>query len=193
MIKEDLLNPQSPNTYNSIAVGRDIYLISTEGKQLKAQKLKTVHEMAGSDKPAFFDLNEESDGTLRIIDFIPLIIDLLKGGKVFLVDEIERSLHPNLIYNIFELFLEQCANVDSQLIVSTHESSLLTQKLLRKDEIWFVSKDRAGVSHLNSLEEYRIRFDKEIRRSYLLGRFKGVPVIGTRYQIDQLFNTTNED
>lgn len=193
MIKEDLLNPQSPNTYNSIAVGRDIYLISTEGKQLKAQKLKTVHEMAGSDKPAFFDLNEESDGTLRIIDFIPLIIDLLKGGKVFLVDEIERSLHPNLIYNIFELFLEQCANVDSQLIVSTHESSLLTQKLLRKDEIWFVSKDRAGVSHLNSLEEYRIRFDKEIRRSYLLGRFKGVPVIGSRYQIDQLFNTTNED
>lgn len=193
MVKEDLLNPNTPNTYGTLTVGREIYLVSTEGKQLKAQKLKTVHEMIGADKPAFFDMDDESDGTLRIIDFIPLIIDLLKGGKVFLVDEIERSLHPNLVYNIFELFFDQCANVDSQLIVSTHESSLLTQKLLRKDEIWFVSKDRMGISRLNSLDEYRVRFDKEIRRSYMLGRFKGVPVIGARYQIDQLINNNNEE
>jgi AAA15 family ATPase/GTPase len=192
IIKEDLLNPNTPNTYGTLTVGREIYLLSAVGKQLKAQKLKTVHEMAGAEKPAFFDMNDESDGTLRIIDFIPLIIDLLKGGKVFLVDEIERSLHPNLVYNIFELFFSQCADVDSQLIVSTHESSLLTQKLLRKDEIWFVSKDRMGISHLNSLEEYRVRFDKEIRKSYMLGRFKGVPALGARYQIDQLINNKEE-
>lgn len=193
MVKEDLLNPNTHGTYGTLIVGREIYLVSAEGKQLKAQKLKTVHETAGTEKPEFFDMNDESDGTLRIIDFIPLIIDLLKGGKVFLVDEIERSLHPNLVYNIFELFFNQCADVDSQLIVSTHESSLLTQKLLRKDEIWFVSKDRMGASHLNSLEEYRVRFDKEIRRSYMLGRFKGVPAIGARYQINQLINNNKEE
>jgi AAA15 family ATPase/GTPase len=98
-----------------------------------------------------------------------------------------------LVYNIFELFFSQCADVDSQLIVSTHESSLLTQKLLRKDEIWFVSKDRMGVSYLNSLEEYRVRFDKEIRKSYMLGRFKGIPALGARYQIAQLINNNNEE
>ena len=193
IVKEDLLNPNAHNAYGTLKIGREIYLVSADNKQLKAQKLKTVHEMTSAKKSAFFDMNDESDGTLRIIDFIPLIIDLLKGGKVFLVDEIERSLHPNLVYNIFELFFAQCANVDSQLIVSTHESSLLTQKLLRKDEIWFVSKDRTGVSQLNSLEEYRVRFDKEIRRSYMLGRFKGIPIIGAKYQIDQLINNNKEE
>jgi len=192
IIKEDLLNPSAHNTYGTLKVGREIYLISADGKQLKAQKLKTVHEITGTGKNAFFDINDESDGTLRIIDFIPLIIDLLRGGKVFLVDEIERSLHPNLVYNIFELFFSQCASVDSQLVASTHESSLLTQKLLRKDEIWFVSKNRMGASRLNSLEEYRVRFDKEIRRSYMLGRFKGIPAIGARYQIEQLINNNKE-
>ena len=64
--------------------------------------------------------------------------------------------------------------------MASHESTLLTQKLLRKDEIWFVVKDKNGSSHLHSLEEYNVRFDKEIRKSYLLGRFKAVPRLGNR-------------
>ncbi|MCH4183671.1 MAG: AAA family ATPase, partial [Prevotella sp.] len=141
----------------------------------------------GSDKPIYFDTESESDGTNRIIDYIPVLQDLILKDKVFVIDEIERSLHPNLVYDIFKLFLTFCKKRKSQLIVSTHESSLLTQKLLRKDEIWFMVKDKEGGSHLSSLNEYMVRFDKSIRKDYLLGRFKGVPDLGNKYDIEDLF------
>ena len=116
------------------------------------------------------------------------IIDFFKGGNVFIIDEMERSLHPNLIYDLLDLFLDKSDNINSQLILASHESSLLTQKLLRKDEIWFAVKDNDGVSHLHSLEEYNIRFDKEIRKDYLLGRFKAIPSLGNRSTLTVLPN-----
>ncbi|MBK7711385.1 MAG: ATP-binding protein [Bacteroidales bacterium] len=86
-----------------------------------------------------------------MIDFIPLIIDLLNGDKVFLIDEMERSLHPNLFYDLMDLFLSKCANFNSQLIVASHESTLLTQKLFRKTRYGLLSKirkDQATYIHL---------------------------------------------
>lgn len=185
-IKMDLMKQNNAEARVSLTNGRDNYFLSLDGINLRIQKLMTQHSVEGGDKDAYFDIADESDGTNRIIDYIPLIIDLLKGNKVFIVDEMERSLHPNLIYDIFDLFLDNCENINSQLIVSTHESSLLTQKLLRKDEIWFVVKDRQGASALHSLEDYNVRFDKEIRKDYLLGRYRGVPRLGDREKLDLL-------
>lgn len=185
-VRGDLMKQNDVNARISLTNGRDNFIFSLDGQKLRVQKFMTQHSVAGSEKDAFFDVADESDGTNRIIDYIPLIIDLLKGGKVFIVDEMERSLHPNLIYDIFDLFLSNCENINSQLIVSTHESSLLTQKLLRKDEIWFVVKDRQGASALHSLEDYNVRFDKEIRKDYLLGRYRGVPRLGDREKLDSL-------
>lgn len=191
VINDDLQKSSKRDIHGVLNFNGDIYIISPDANGLKAQKFKTVHAIAGSAKPAFFDLKDESDGTVRIIDYIPLIIDLMRGNKVFVIDEMERSLHPNLFYDIFALFLQHCNSVNSQLIVSTHESSLLTQKLLRKDEIWFVVKDTHGVSALHSLEDYKIRFDKEIRKDYLMGRFKGVPRLGSHYEITSLFESND--
>ena len=64
--------------------------------------------------------------------------------------------------------------------MASHEATLLTQKLLRKDEIWFTVKNKVGATKLHSLEDYNVRFDKEIMKDYLLGRFKGVPKLGNR-------------
>ncbi len=105
---------------------------------------------------------------------------------MFVVDEIERSLHPNLVRNFFEFILDKCENINSQLIVSSHEATLLTQKLLRKDEIWFAVKNKEGATKLHSLEDYNVRFDKEIMKDYLIGRFKGVPKFGNRNQLSFL-------
>ncbi|MGL5894469.1 MAG: AAA family ATPase [Bacteroidales bacterium] len=185
-IREDLLNKRTEDVRAVISTQDFTYFISKSDGDIKAQKFMTEHSVRGSSNPEYFDTKDESDGTNRIIDYIPLIIDLLKGGNVFIIDEMERSLHPNLIYDLFDLFLEFSAGVNSQLIVSTHESSLLTQKLFRKDEIWFVVKDEYGESHLYSLEDYNIRFDKEIRKDYLLGRYKAVPIIGNRYNLTNL-------
>jgi AAA15 family ATPase/GTPase len=187
-IKEELLNPKSKEVRATIVSSKrnTTYFVSKQGEDFIIQQFMAKHRVKGAQEKASFDMSDESDGTNRIIDFIPLIIDLLNGDNVFLIDEMERSLHPNLIYDLFDLFLSRCENVNSQLIIASHESSLLTQKLLRKDEIWFIVKDQDGASHLHSLEEYNIRFDKEIRKDYLLGRFKAVPRLGNRNKLTVL-------
>ena len=181
-IENDLLGDKSEKTNAFISNVQDdkYYVISVNKERtIRAQLLKTKHKVTGGGYE-LFDLRDESDGTRRIMDLIPLIIDFFKGDNVFVIDEMERSLHPNLIYDLFDFFLSKCENINSQFIVASHESTLLTQKLLRKDEIWFVVKDKMGASRLHSLEDYSIRFDKEVRRDYLLGRYKGVPKFGNR-------------
>jgi AAA15 family ATPase/GTPase len=77
-------------------------------------------------------------------------------------------------------FLDVTAEKPSQRIVTTHESNLLSLDLLRRDEVWFTQKNKQGVSSLYSLEEFKTRFDKDIRKGYLVGRFGGVPVLKHR-------------
>lgn len=185
-IKNDLFSAKSEKTSAFLSNPQDdkYYVISKiDDQSVQAKLLKTKHKVVNGGYE-LFDLKDESDGTRRIMDLIPLVIDFFRGGNVFVVDEIERSLHPNLVRDFFEFMLDKCENVNSQLIVSSHEATLLTQKLLRKDEIWFAVKDKEGATKLHSLEDYRVRFDKEIMKDYLLGRFKGVPKLGNRNLLD---------
>jgi AAA15 family ATPase/GTPase len=187
-IKNDLLSDKSEKKGAFLSNPQDdkYYIITKNNEnELEAKLLKTMHKVVGGTFE-LFDLKDESDGTRRIMDLIPLIIDFFKGGNVFIVDEMERSLHPNLIYDLFDFFLEKCEDINSQFIVASHESTLLTQKLLRKDEIWFAVKDKQGASHLHSLEDYNVRFDKEVRKDYLLGRYKGIPKLGNRNKLTVL-------
>jgi len=188
-IKEDLMSVKSENVRATILSAKNTtYFLSKRGDAIHVHKFMTKHKVVGGENSELFDTSDESDGTNRIIDFIPLLIDLLHGDNVFIIDEMERSLHPNLIYDLIDLFLSKSKNVNSQLIVASHESSLLTQKLLRKDEVWFVVKDNNGASLLHSLEQYNMRFDKQIRKDYLLGRFKAIPKIGNRNNLSVLPN-----
>lgn len=189
-VKNDLFSEKSEKTSAFLSNTQDdkYYVISKiDDLTIQAKLLKTKHKIVGGGFE-LFDLKDESDGTRRVMDLIPLLIDFFRGGNVFIVDEIERSLHPNLVRDFFEFILDKCENINSQLIVSSHETTLLTQKLLRKDEIWFAVKNKEGATKLHSLEDYNVRFDKEIMRDYLLGRFKGVPKLGNRNQLSILPN-----
>jgi AAA15 family ATPase/GTPase len=125
-----------------------------------------------------FEISEESEGTQRFMDFIPMIIGLSKD-KVFVIDEIERSLHTLLIRKLFELLLqhELFDSAQSQLIASTHEVNLLDIKnLFRKDEIWFMEKNQNGESVLYSLANADVDH-LNITKGYLNGRFGAIPFI----------------
>lgn len=130
-----------------------------------------------------FNLSEESDGTVRILDLLEV---LLSGeGKTYIIDELDRCLHPSLTYKFVDTFLQLAAQKDIQLIVTTHESRLLDFDLLRRDEIWFVNKRRTGESDIYSLEEYNTRFDQKIDKAYLEGRYGGVPVFSTVFPVKE--------
>jgi AAA15 family ATPase/GTPase len=193
-IKADLLKTKDFESYGTLrSDNNELYLISAKNGQIIAKKLMTVHKIKDGDESAevMFSLTDESDGTQRLFDYIPLIFDLIRGAKVFVVDEMERSLHPALIYQIFSLFLSSCENVTSQLIVTTHETSLMTQKLLRKDEIWFMEKTDQSDSNLVPLEEYKVRFDKELRSSYLEGSFGAIPKFEISSKLTELLKTND--
>jgi AAA15 family ATPase/GTPase len=144
--------------------------------KLKAKKLVTKHEIHGTQDKVVFEVSEESDGTRRILDFIPALLNLTNGDVTILIDEIDQSLHPSLTRKIFEVF-HLTKSKNAQLIATTHESSLLDLELLRRDEIWFIQRDKNGASRAYSLEEYKPRHDKDIRKGYLMGRYGAIPIL----------------
>jgi AAA15 family ATPase/GTPase len=148
---------------------------------IQAFKLMTAHlDSEGNEK--LYDIDQESDGTQRLLDIAPGLVDIFSGDRTYIIDELDRSLHPDITVSILNAFLnndiQKSGNHNnSQLIVSTHETNLLSQQFIRKDEIWFCQKNKQGISKLYSLEEYQPRFDKDIRKGYAVGRFGGVPLL----------------
>ena len=124
-----------------------------------------------------FDLQDESDGTQRLLDFLPVFSALLTQDVTYIVDEIDQSLHPALLYALLhKIMTDQTAK--GQIVFSTHESSLLNLDLLRQDEIWFVEKNQqTGSSQLYSLSEFKPRYDLDIQKGYLKGRFGAIPFL----------------
>ena len=137
------------------------------------EKISFFHDQ---DKKYAFSLDDESDGTARILDLAEILLSDEKN-KTYIVDELDRCLHPQLTCKFIKEFLEKAKQEgnNNQLIVTTHESRLLDFNILRRDEIWFVEK-KDNVSNLYSLEEFNVRFDKKIDKAYLEGRYGGVPI-----------------
>jgi hypothetical protein len=144
---------------------------------------KTVQFYHGNDD-VLFSLSEESDGTIRLLDLITVLFDT-NEDRIFVIDEIDRCLHPQLTYKFISEYLKIAEKRNIQLIVTTHESRLLDFDLLRKDEIWFVDKNITGESSIYSLDEYNDRFDKKIDKAYLEGRYGGVPIFSAIFPIKE--------
>ena len=139
-------------------------------------KQKAVHRNLTFGTEVVFDLSEESDGSIRLLDFIPMLIDLKQNEVDYLIDEIDRSMHPMLSQKILECYFSGLeSGRDTQLIFSTHECNLLNLDLIRADEVWFVEKGKDGASHLTSLAEFKPRED--VRKGYLLGRYGAIPLL----------------
>lgn len=161
---------------------KDYYIFSgTNADNITCQSLKFRHNQISP----LFDLIEESDGTIRILELLDIILSEEK--KVYVIDELDRCLHPNLTYKFIQTFFNSVANkLDVQLIVTTHESRLLDFNLLRRDEIWFIDKKQKGNCDIYSLDEYNERFDKKIDKAYLEGRYGGVPLFTTIFPVEEL-------
>ena len=186
-IKTDLTKSSNAEAFGSLTFENNLYLITFIDGTIRAKKLQTLHNIIDEEEKECFSLGDESDGTQRIFDYIPLILDLIQGEKVFVIDEMERSLHPALMRKLIELFYKYSNNISTQLIFTTHESTLMDQDLLRRDEIWLMEKNEKGVSSLARLDEtFNLRFDKELEKSYLKGLFGASPVLRDESAIQKL-------
>ena len=147
--------------------------------QYNAFHFVTTHRVNHEDLNVQFGLSMESDGTNRLFELTPALIRLLSSEDeiVFVIDELDRCLHAHMSRNILDIFHTNSIGRPSQLIVTTHESGVLDLELLRRDEIWFIEKDREDASNVYSLEEYAPRYDTDIERGYLQGRYGAIPIL----------------
>ena len=169
--------------------GNERFVVTRRNGELLAKKLITFHPNLDGTKSKF-EMSQESDGSQRVIDLLPafLMISAAKSRKVFVIDEVDRSLHTLLTKRLLEMYLSSCsAESRAQLLFTTHNVLLMDQRLVRRDEMWVAERNADGVSSLFSFSEYKdVRYDKDIRKSYLQGRLGGVPrIIGTSIPQDQ--------
>ena len=134
--------------------------------------IKTL-EFGHENRNVYFNLKEESDGTARLLDLIEILLKI-SDNKVFVIDEIDRCLHPAMTTKIIELFLQMAKERNTQLIITSHESRLLATDILRNDEICFMIKDSNGESILNPLEKYQLRADKKVYAAMFDGTLEDV-------------------
>ena len=176
-IEEDL---QEKNVTKTNGVKKAPLKLTDSESELSFQQLVTFHLSEGN-KLVEFESHEEPDGTLRLLDLIPGLIDISKAesNMVYIIDEIDRSLHTNLCRNLLESYLENCSPESrSQLLFTTHDLLLMDKYMLRRDEMLITQRAKGGSTKINSLDEFESKNKKyEFYKDYLNGRFGGVPDI----------------
>ncbi len=136
--------------------------------------LKFMHQY-GNEKVAY-EMRRESDGTYRLFQLLDVL--MTAKDKVFVIDEISRCMHPLLTIKFVDMFLSRAEHRPVQLIVTTHETRLMTHEFLRRDEVWVCDNDDGGASRLYNFDREHVRIDKVMDQNYLEGKFGGIPRLG---------------
>jgi len=152
-----------------------IYL--KDGEPVASRIITYRRDVAG--KQVAFETTEESDGTLRLLDLCPLFHEISSptSRKVYVIDELDRSMHALLTMALLQNHLAtRATDTRTQLIFTTHDMMLMTQEIFRRDEMWFIERGLHGETQMECLADYKeVRYDKDVRKAYLQGRYSGVP------------------
>lgn len=178
---DDLFNLEIPEESLTGDAKEFHKLMSAGGKKPSVVVTKRiVTDKTGQGKIAVpFMLEEESYGTQKLFWMSPFLINVLENGGVLILDEFGSSLHVRLIHQIIGLFHNPKTNPhNAQLIVATHDTHLLDQRLFRRDQIAFVEKSPSGESVLTDLVEFKgVRNDASLESDYLMGKYGAVPLV----------------
>lgn len=154
--------------------GDDVVVYEKSAAKITQTVVRASHGSRG-EVLGELSLNQESDGTRRLLNLLPALYALKREVCVYVIDEVDRSLHPLLTREFVNSFL---SNVPcGQLVITTHDNNLLDADLFRRDEVWFAEKDRNQATHFFSLSEFKPRMLKSQGDYYLEGRFGAIPVL----------------
>lgn len=146
--------------------------VSTEERDMLIPQFRHETEQGS----ATFEFGDESLGTQRLFALAGPVLDILKTGRILIVDELDSSLHPLLVRRLISLFHNPKINsTNAQLIFTTHDTSLLDPELLRRDQIWFIEKNREQATTLYPFTDFSPRKREAWERGYLMGRYGALP------------------
>jgi uncharacterized protein len=184
---EDIKVKKNPIGESSISMPEDIppivrakIISDFEIEQTQIQTLHKKYDSDGNESGwiSFNLKNNESNGTQKLFFLSAPLIDTIKNGKILVIDEVEARLHPMITKSIIKLFTSKETNPNNaQLIISTHDTNLLSKKIFRRDQIWFVEKNTKGESSLYSLAELKVRNFDSFEDDYIKGRFGAIPFL----------------
>ena len=142
-------------------------------------RITSFHKADGTSAPIPLDLSEESKGTQILFQSAGAWLNVLNNGEIIFYDELDTSLHPLMTRFLIQLFHGAVTNPkNAQLIFTTHDTSLLDADIFRRDQVWFVEKDKKSTSHVYPLSDFSPRKDEALERGYLRGRYGALPFIG---------------
>lgn len=141
----------------------------------KMMEPRFFHKDVNTQETVEFDEFEESDGTRALFAFAGPWLDVIENERVLVVDELDTSLHPLLVHHLVKRLHHEGTN--AQLIFTTHDTTLLSQKLLRRDQVWFMEKDAKCATRLYPLSDFSPRDSEAVERGYLNGRYGGIPFL----------------
>lgn len=155
------------------------HVIATGPGTLESFSARSFHQSSDSKELVPLPMAEESQGTQKLFNSAGGFLKVLRDGATALIDEIENSLHPKIVRFLIEQFHNSDVNRRSaQLVFSTHDTSVLTNDLLRRDQIWFVDRTKAENTTLYSLADFKTRKEEAFERNYLRGRYGALPIVG---------------
>lgn len=153
------------------------YFVFSEDKRKRTilVQLKFNHKL--NNKTVQFNIDEESDGTQRLIDLLPMLFTLGKNPTIYFVDEIDRSLHTKLSLFLLDEFVRRSEDGNNQIVFTAHDVNLINLDHFRQDEIWFIEKNFVGESVLKPFSDFEVKKGQDTLKAYLNGRFGAVPMI----------------
>lgn len=144
--------------------------------------IKTQHSLFDGEKKIGvenFEIDEESTGTKSLFVIGGIILDALESGRVLVVDEFEKNLHPAITQFLINLFHNEITNPkNSQLIFATHDVTQLSNDSFRRDQVWFTEKNEFGATSLYRCSDIKgVRLGTPLDKWYSTGRFGATPII----------------
>lgn len=154
------------------------YFVFSEEEEKRTVIVRQKFEHMLNGKQVAFDIDEESDGTQRLLDLLPMLYSIRENrNAIYFVDEIDRSLHTKLSQFLLSEFVNCCAETNNQIIFTAHDVNLINTDSFRQEEIWFIEKNKLGESRLRPLSDFDLKEGQDTLKAYLNGRFGAVPMI----------------
>jgi AAA15 family ATPase/GTPase len=165
----DMLPPDMPDPI------REVLLRDLKNKKMANVRIRHLGESGDSVE---FGLGDESDGTQKLFWIAGPWMDVLEKGRVLVIDELDTHLHPVLVHFLVGLMHGSGTNPqNAQLLFTTHNTSLLDDDSIRRDQFWFVEKKADNSTSVYPLTDFHPRKKEALERGYLKGRYGALPII----------------
>lgn len=173
-ISEELIYSIQETQNGSLGIKGKLFIFGEEKNLIQLIEVKFKHLLYDQLIP--FNMDDESDGTQRLMDLLPIIFSIERDQDgIFIIDELDRSLHTKLSKYFISHFVTNASK--QQLLFTAHDVNLLNLKDFRKEEIWFIEKNKNGETHLKPFSDFDLKENQNILKDYLAGRFGAVPII----------------